>query len=101
MQTVQMSLLSALFFFYMFYMFGSHVNTTVSFVFFDLVFMFTGCWPVELACSHDVVWPRVKPVCNVWHLIKCLNDKCLTFERPEVLQVYLMASVKMLSNETN
>ena len=38
--------------------------------------------------SHDGLWSRVEPVCDVWHLIKCaVGDKCLTLAMPQVLWV--------------
>ena len=42
-------------------------------------------------CSHDGLWPRVEPVCNVRHLSKC-SLQCNTFFE------YLMASVKNLND---
>ena len=74
------------------------VNTTVSFAFFDLLFMFTGGGPVLLKSSHDSVRPRVEPVCDVWHLVKCYDLQCQKFDEYILILWHLSRCSRMKKN---
>ena len=74
------------------------VNTTVSFAFFDLLFMFTGGGPVLLKSSHDSVRPRVEPVCDVWHLVKCYYLQCQKFDEYILILWHLSRCSRMKKN---